>query len=363
MRAWFLPALAGVVLATSILEAPARAQPAPSPPPTDEASAPPRRFTRGQAVGLALTSAVFSLGTLGVDQLPGPTISGTPLNWYYGYATEALASAPLMAVNLRDAAGVGGLQLGLIGGTLASARAGAPAIYVASLDDFAFHQGLYATYATYRDARAAGLDNAWSTGRPWEPVSGDQMILAPLQARNLSRPLVWIPTTVAVGIGGVAATRFLLHSPIPSTAARDALLAAPTAWYAGVGEEGIFRGFIYEELQTSIGRWPARFVDMVLFTAAHVPGELATGDPAQYIAIGLATRAAFALLADMAYDQGGLRESIALHVLWDFALMELSALTGKTAFSANILPASATSSSTASGSPTAFVVTLAHGTF
>jgi hypothetical protein len=58
-------------------------------------------------------------------------------------------------------------------------------------------------------------------------------------------------------------------------------------------EEALFRGVFYEELKLSVGPWPARVID----STAEIVVQLA----------------AFGLIAEMAYDQGGLPESVALH--------------------------------------------------
>ena len=54
---------------------------------------------------------------------------------------------------------------------------------------------------------------------------------------------------------------------------------------------------------------------MSLFTLAHVPGEIG-GSPVVLLA-EVADRAASGLLFEIAYDQGGLLESAAFHVLFD----------------------------------------------
>jgi membrane protease YdiL (CAAX protease family) len=96
---------------------------------------------------------------------------------------------------------------------------------------------------------------------------------------------------------------------------------------AGVTEEAFFRGLLYEELEASLPRRAARATDITLFTLAHVPGQLENRDSGELIAAGLVSRALAALLFEVAYDEGGLPESVALHAIWDTLVFVEAALT------------------------------------
>jgi membrane protease YdiL (CAAX protease family) len=332
----------------------------------DTANAPPRgaRWTRGQSVGLGLVSAAFGLGSLGVDRLPGPGLFGLAPHSYYQYGTEVGASVPLAVVAPSTGAQVGGLQLAFIGGAIAlreaQERNGDLAPYTDAAEAFALHQGLYAAYATYRETRARGDSSEWNDA--WRPWGAGELIVGPVQWRNLRRPIVNVPLMIETSaLGIMAAGYYGSGNAAPSTAARDTALALPLAWDAGVTEEALFRGFIYEELKLSLSRPLAHLVDMALFTGAHVPGELNRGWSATDIAAGLVSRAVFSLLAEFAYDDSGLPESVALHALWDTVALVGAAWTGHDYLKGALIGSAGTVTGTAQ--PIAFVVPLLSGTW
>jgi hypothetical protein len=329
--------------------------------PTD--TPPPPRYTRGQAVGLGLLSAVFGLGTLGVDQLPSPALGQLAPGTYYHYGTQLLASAPLAAVSPIDGLEVGGLDVGLIGASLELRRERAInndySPYWSAAEVLALHQGIYAAYATYRDARVGGSSDAWNDN--WRPWTADELVVAPLQPKNY-RPVGLISLGAEVGLLSISGvSHFASGGTLPRTAGRDIALGMPLAFDAGVTEEALFRGFLYEELKLSLGRGWARPIDMALFSAAHVPGELASGESAVTIGAGLVSRAVFALLAEIAYDEGGLPESVALHSMWDSFAFVLAAVTGLHPLGATISMGNARPSGSAA--PTEVVVPILSGRF
>jgi membrane protease YdiL (CAAX protease family) len=287
-----------------------------------------RPYTRGQAVGYGLTSALFSMGAVGLGALP----SSSPVREYGRYGAEAAASAPLAVVSPADGLGVGSLQLGSIAaaGALRDGARNVSSTYTPYwnlAESFSLHMALYATYATYRDARMRGSSEAWQDS--WQPWTADQLIIAPFQPKNLGHPIVYVPLLVQGGLLGLSAAATLAKGTRVEAGptARDAALGVGLSFDAGVTEEALFRGFFYEEMKLSLGRWPARILDMTAFSAAHVPGEVSLGYSGEEIARGLAARAILGLLLDIAYDEGGLPESVALHSLWDTTAMVVAAVT------------------------------------
>jgi membrane protease YdiL (CAAX protease family) len=374
---------ASVVLAALVSSALAAAAqqpaPAPAPPPapppaptlepaatpapalTPEPAPTPPRFTRGQALAYGLISSAFALGSLGVDYLPDPGLFGFAPHSSYHYGTEVAASVPLVFVSPLDAVEVGGVQIGMAGGAIAlrDLRANdsrvTPYFVVAEL--LSLHQAIYAAYATYRDARAAGASDAWKDG--WRPWSAGELLVAPLHLGCFRRPIVGVSLSIQLGFVGLATSAYLATKPVASTAARDSLLGLPIALSAGVTEEALFRGFLYEELKLSLGRWPAHFIDMTLFTLAHVPGEV--GLPDSQIATGLVSRALVGLLLGLAYDDGGLPESVMLHTLWDAVTLTYAGLTGQHSFGTSLLSGGPPASRWRGATPPAFVVPIVSG--
>jgi membrane protease YdiL (CAAX protease family) len=283
----------------------------------------PPRFTRKEAIAIGLASSFFGLGSVAVDFLPAPSVAGLAPQSYYHYGTATLAAVPIAFASPLDALEVGDWTLGLTTADLAlrynGARSASSSLnpYWNVTETLVIHHGLWAGYAAYRDARAAGASDAWNDA--WRPYTADELIVAPFHWSNINHPVVWAGisadagiTGVVVGLGLATKTSVLAR---PAVFARSAGLGTLTSWDAGLTEDPLFRGFFYEELQLALGRWPARAIDMSIFTLSHVPGEV--HDSPTVILAGVADRAASGLLFEIAYDQGGLPESVAFHILFD----------------------------------------------
>ena len=307
----------------------------------------PPRFTRGQVDALAALSGVLSVGSFSVNYLPSAKIFG--VHTYYDYGTSLAAGVPLYFVAPGDAGAISATQVGAIGGTIGlrygKDRNSTFEPYWTAVDNISIHLGLYATYATYRDARVQGRSDAWNDG--WRPWTADEMITAPVRPKNLARPIVFVPLIIgAAGATVVAASRQANHTgERAGPATRDALLDTALGLDAGVTEEAFFRGVFFEELKLSLGRWPASVVDSVAFAMWHVPGELGANSTAEIVR-GAFLRSGFSLLAEEAYLEGGLPASIALHALWDCVLGVGDAIAGNNFFAASAgRPAARVSSS------------------
>ena len=302
-----------------------------SPPPSAEA---PRGFTRREAVALGVVSSVLGLSSIGVDYLPSAPLAGLAAGTYYHYGTATLAAVPIAVASPVDALEVGDWTAAFAAGSLGLRYNGARSTssslnpYLAATETFTLHHGLYAGYVAYRDARVLGSSSAWDDA--WRPYTADELIVSPLHWSNINHPVVWAGVSVNAGITGVVTGVELATKAAPpatsGAVARNLGLGTLTSWDAGVTEDPLFRGFFYEELQLSLGRWPARAIDMSLFTLAHVPGEI--GQSPIVILAGVADRAASGLLFEIAYDQGGLLESVAFHVLFDVTNNLLTSFVG-----------------------------------
>ncbi len=291
--------------------------------PAPPSASAPHRFTRREAVGLGLVSSVFGLGSIVVDYLPAPPLAGLKAGTYYQYGTATLASVPIAVASPLDAVEVGdwtaAFAVGSLGLRYDGARSSSSSLnpYLGATETLTLHHGLYAGYVAYRDARVAGTSSVWDDA--WRPYTADELLVSPLHWSNINHPVVWAGVSADAGITGVVvgvelATRAAPPAR-PGVIARNLALGTMTSWDAGVTEDPLFRGFFYEELQLSLGRWPARAIDMSLFTLAHVPGEI--GNSPIVVVSEIADRAASGLLFEIAYDQGGLLESAAFHVLFD----------------------------------------------
>jgi membrane protease YdiL (CAAX protease family) len=300
------------------------AAPEPLPPPPPALAV---RHPRGAALAYGLTAAGLAIGATFVNYLPAPALGD--VRGYYLDAAALLPSIPLALVAPSDAFEVGGITAAAIPSQLVLRHAEAvdPVAYgplSQAAGIFVLHQGYYAAYATYRHLRANGAAAGWDDG--WRPYSAEQLITAPFHPKNLAHPIVLLPFAVELAIGGVSVGAYYgAGHKLPRQAAANLALAVPQAFDAGVTEEAMVRGVLYEELSLSVGRWPARMIDSALFAGLHVPQELNL--PPERIATGLLIRAAMGLCLDLASDEGGLPESVTLHVLIDTVAGATNALT------------------------------------
>lgn len=286
----------------------------------------------------------------------------------YRYSFQMSASAPLLPVSPSDALSIGGAQAGLIATTVAATTArhedGIYAPYRTLAAELSLHQALYATYATYRDMRMRSIDDAYR--ETFHPESASSLAVAPFLPRNLKHPYVFVPILLLGTLGGLSAVGTIAAQPSDFDGAhfvRDESIGLVLAWNAGVTEEAFERGVLYEELEHAMPRWPARIIDMSIFSALHVPGEIQAHQGADTILLGLASRAVVGLLCDVAYDDGGLQESIALHVGWDAIALTLAAVTGKPGISGGSGLVRPTDARGSVASTTPFIVPLLSGTF
>ena len=305
-------------------------EPAPAPAP-----APACRYKRSEVIARSLVSGVFALGSFYVDHIPGPELFGVHGYWRYG--TVLVADAPLLEVAPAHGLALEGLQLGSVGGTIALRAAAfhdarwAP--YANAAETASVHGALYGTYEIYRDARLQGSSAAWTDAErdhPWVPATAGGLITAPFHPKNLAHPIVYVPLLTEgvflTAVGALHVGRFGVGSA--SGVVRDVGLGLPLAFDAGVTEEAFFRGVLYEELKVTLGRWPATAIDATTFSLAHVPGELGVQTQAQ-IFEGIVYRAFFGFLAERAYEEGGLAESVTLHSLSDSLDFVFAALVGE----------------------------------
>jgi membrane protease YdiL (CAAX protease family) len=298
-------------------------------------------YTRGQTVALSLLSGAFSAGSFFVNLVPSPEIFG--VHGYYDYATETAADVPLLAVSPADGLGVGGLQLAGIASAVslryAAARNATFRPYFLAVDNISAHIALWGTYATYRDMRLQGGSDAWNDD--WHPSFASELLVAPFLGANLKHPIVYVPLLALTGLEatiGLAAHSSETFRAGP--ALRDSMNGVALSFSAGVTEEALFRGVFYEELQISLGRWPARIIDSTAFSLWHIPGELGVQSTSLIVG-GTVVRAGLSVLFETAYDQGGLPEAVALHALWDSSCFIFAAVTGKPVFGSDAMPARA----------------------
>jgi membrane protease YdiL (CAAX protease family) len=228
-----------------------------------------------------------------------------------------LLAAPLpeLFVDVWRGLEVTGIAWGAFAGFLATEESHSPYVKALSHEGLAItlDQGAYAAYAVYRDLRVA--QEAPSERDGWLPRYASELVTSPFSLSNLAHPIVLVPAGIWLALQIFSqAVSGPLQRQAPGAIAFNLGIAAGGALDTAIGEECLFRGFIYEETRHAIGIWPARVLNMLLFSAAHLPEYAGSGAG---LLITLPELAVLSLLMEIAYDQGGLPESIALHFLFD----------------------------------------------
>ena len=257
------------------------------------------------------------------------------------YPSQLLAHLPLYGLNPPKALLYTGVELAL-------PAAGIGLMFAAGENDFlkqgsALFLGAYqnvtqfSVYEVYKEFRLrVPPEDPYAQG--FAPASFGQALAGEFNIRNLSRPIVWIPTLVgpallsgyrllterdtssavwSTGSGYIGETRV-----DPSVGSLYVLGRSIVAMsLVGIGEEALFRGVIYEEIKTRTTSKTARIVDMLIFPLVHVPADIYAGYSAATIVFQYFWRYGMTLVFDTAYDQGGLPLSAAVHMWSDVLLL------------------------------------------
>lgn len=257
------------------------------------------------------------------------------------YPSQLLAHLPLYGLNLSKALLYTGVELAL-------PAAGIGLMFAAGENDFlkqgsALFLGAYqnimqfSVYEVYKEFRQrVPPEDPYARG--FTPASFGQMLAGEFNIRNLSRPIVWIPTLAgpallsgyrllaerdtssavwSTGSGYIGETR--VDPAIGSLYILGRSILSMSL--VGIGEEALFRGVIYEEIKTRSTSRTARIVDMLLFPLVHVPADIYAGYSPGTIVFQYFWRSGMTLVFDTAYDQGGLPLSAAVHMWSDVALL------------------------------------------
>jgi hypothetical protein len=195
-----------------------------------------------------------------------------------------------------------------------------------------FHKigGMYSTYEIYKETRSLTTDSFYPID--WQTYSFGELSYASFVPDNFLKPIVWIPP---LAIGGLYALIMPRENAIWRTnrAYIDDIATYPAIGIAvktlinvvnysmvAIGEEALYRGVIYEELELNFGKLPAKIIDAIFFPLVHVPQELVAGVPLFNVGFNFVLRGIATILLDIAYDMGGLPLSTALHFWYDFAI-------------------------------------------
>ncbi len=184
----------------------------------------------------------------------------------------------------------------------------------------------YQGYVKARNMAQPGIYN-----KNYETFTFKDLMKAPYNTNTLAQPSVWVPIAIYTsGLVGMyyldngfsdsvwnTGKAYIGQSQVPIMVGLISTLALSciTYGFTSVGEESLFRGVGYEEMKCSIGIVPAKLIDSLGFSACHIPQEMQKGLSSSTIIFDYGIRALLGLGLQWAYDDGGLKYSVAQH-LW-----------------------------------------------
>jgi membrane protease YdiL (CAAX protease family) len=218
--------------------------------------------------------------------------------------------------------------------------------------DFSF----FTVYSIYRDRREMAKNGIYNNGwtensfgnssvisyfpyiklTKWEPYSFFDLALAPISKEGLFDTLLFpiIPAGLLAPFLQQALLGNNFEQSVFSTGKAfigmhelPILLGVPIMMVflytlcslVAIGEESLFRGFIYEELGATYNEWVAKVTDILVFPLFHLPGEIEfyQQNP-EYFFNYFIRRSILTFYIDIMYDRGSLLRSVAFHFWVDF---------------------------------------------
>ena len=282
-------------------------------------------LSRGQALTLAGASLASNAATItGLGFIDETQMTQFNFPWWM-LATIGTHHVPLYLLDQRAALTYTLIDTALVGAHLATKQW--PTLTSAPFSLFAYNE-FYSTYEIYQTARSR-VPGSYGEVLPahgrfelamaqFSPeVVSDPLFLASVLSSTaiqitsavLSDEAIW-----ATGETWVDGEQLHPAVAIPYVTITNWLRFTATA----VGEEALYRGVVYEELNTVLDPTWAKVVDMLIFPLIHVPSDLARGRSWGSIGIQFGIRMATTLLFDIAYDRGGLPLSTGIHSWFNF---------------------------------------------
>ena len=186
---------------------------------------------------------------------------------------------------------------------------------------FYLYSGWFSSYDNYASMRH---QSNYADG--WQSYGKKELIQASFDKDVLTRRFFWVTmlTTTTLNLLGndtlktsiwESGEAYIDDKEYDPLVALPLVLAINTIKFTAtaVAEEALFRGIIYEEMKYSWGSKKAKFADLILFPAIHVPGDISSNKDSEEVLGLFILRGISTLLFDFAYDRGGLPLSIALH--------------------------------------------------
>lgn len=186
----------------------------------------------------------------------------------------------------------------------------------------------YGIYAAYRDVRFYNGESSYSYRMPTDTFA--DLALAPFRWSVLKKPEVW-----GAFLGKLLLATTVVYFAYPREALPPILSVGPELAYpliafpVGISEEALFRGYLQSRLSETFTPWGGIALSSLVFGAAHIPNALSLPpkDQWRYLTFSLPLITfGGAYCGWLTYKNRSLKESVALHVWYDFALMAASAL-------------------------------------
>jgi membrane protease YdiL (CAAX protease family) len=191
---------------------------------------------------------------------------------------------------------------------------------------------LYGIYAAYRDARIYNKQFGFSYSMPNDQFK--DLAYAPVNIQVLKKPEVWAALAGSVGLAMIL-ERFALGIGKKAIKARSlyGVLSPFKAFPIGISEECLFRGFLQPQLTEWFSPWGGIITSSLLFGLAHIPNAFQyadVNDRNDYYRVAVP----FITLSGiydgwLAMKNCSLKETVALHVWYDFILFAIDAIQTK----------------------------------
>ncbi|NGX47687.1 MAG: hypothetical protein K1000chlam3_01067 [Chlamydiae bacterium] len=201
----------------------------------------------------------------------------------------------------------------------------------------------YNIYAAYRDVRIYNNEEGYSYKMPTNSFT--DLARAPFQWSVIKKPEVWGGFLGALSLG-IGLSYFLSSDETEVHASSSSKKMFPLlAFPVGIGEESFFRGYLQSHLSETLTPWGGIILSSLAFGAVHLPNAILLEPKAkrQYYSFGIPFITSFGVYFGwLTYKNCSLKESVALHSWYDFALFAISysvtqsAAIGKPSFAISI---------------------------
>lgn len=189
----------------------------------------------------------------------------------------------------------------------------------------------YGVYAAYRDARASNSQELYHYKMPTEQLQ--DLTAAPFNWKVIKKPEVW-----GGCLGAIAVAVTVSYFAFPPKARIAAIYSdnkkiepwfPAVAFPVGIGEEAFFRGVMQSSYAEKLGPKGSIIASSLFFGAAHFPNAflLPREERWRYYTFSIPLLTAIGgYLGWLTQKNGSLKESVAVHTWYDFALFSASAI-------------------------------------